>query len=83
MLAPLEIPDFPMVGLSGKRDNLMVFLETVTALLPRGILLRTDLEHDDGCPCLDGAGTPSCSCETVNLRVNQVRDPEATNPQMN
>jgi hypothetical protein len=41
--------------------------------LEPGGVYRTGVAHDDGCPCLTGAGLRRCTCEIVRITQERVR----------
>jgi hypothetical protein len=37
----------------------------------RGEVWRIGVAHDNGCPALDGAGMPACTCELIQLEARR------------
>jgi hypothetical protein len=42
-----------------------------TSPVRRGEVWSFGITHDTGCPALDGAGMPSCTCELVGLEARR------------
>jgi len=40
--------------------------------LDMGWLIDAGVQHDDDCPCLDGAALPDCTCEVLWLTLRRL-----------
>ena len=66
----LFLPNIPMVGISGQRDNVAALLEATGLLMPPGMVVVATIGHDSACPCVDGtAALTRCLCEHVNVTI--------------
>ena len=73
----LYLPKIPMVGQSGKRDNVAVLLHAMGCLMPPGTVIDVTIGHDSACPCIDVAqDLTHCLCEYVNLSLETRELPE-------
>lgn len=75
-VAPVRLTRVPVRGPTGAPDNLLRLQVALGQLLPRGTFASLDIEHDDGCPCVeDERGSLACSCELVNVTLRTVEAP--------
>lgn len=75
-MKPLHLKGVPMRGPDGKRDNLDRILAVLNAVMPPSLVAFAHVQHDDGCPCLEGEQPLSaiidCTCETVDLKLEAI-----------
>jgi hypothetical protein len=65
---PLRLNRVPVRGPTGAPDNLIGLEIALGSVLPPGIVGHLNIEHDDGCPCVEhGRGSVACTCELVNV----------------
>ena len=75
----IKINDFPMIGKSGKRDNLEKLFQLFAQILPAGVVTEAAIVHEDECLCGQGkAPMGECTCETLDLTLSPA--PEAPSP---
>lgn len=62
---------FPMIGPTGRRDNLERLFDQLSRLLPPGVLVL-DVLHDRGCPASGGdRDMQVCTCAEVLLSLSR------------
>ncbi len=75
--AAFTLPDFPVCGPTGARDNVDRLSCVLTVLLPAGQVAVLDVRHDGGCSCAsDERPSTECICTTVDVTIHTAVDPK-------
>jgi hypothetical protein len=60
----------PVKGPNGKPDNLMRHIASALGRETPGVFV-VRVQHDTGCPAVPNGPTDACTCETVNVELDQ------------